>query len=124
TSHWTACAVEDAGLQIRDCITHLFASGFPKSMNVSKAIDKAAGAQREVIGHTKAGASSLERVRRVQQEDRPNLTGCDPARIPVTLPATEQARQWDGWGTSLKPAAEHWWLARKPLNGTVAANVL
>ena len=67
TSHWTATALEDAGFEVRDCLVHVFGSGFPKSHNLAK--------------------------------------------------------QWQGWGTALKPASEHWWLVRKPLVGTVAANV-
>ena len=80
TSHWTATGIENAGFEIRDVINHIFGSGFPKSHNVSKAIDKTAG--------------------------------------------VNEAKQWDGWGTALKPAHENWILARKPFKGTVAANVL
>lgn len=99
-------------------------SGFPKSLDVSKAIDKAAGAEREVVGSKSAGQSSLQRVARVEQGYRENLTACTPEEIPVTVPATPAAARWDGWGTALKPAHEPIILARKPLTGTVAANVL
>lgn len=79
TSHWTTTACENAGFEVRDVITHLFGSGFPKSLNISKAIDK-------------------------QKLD---------------------SKQWDGWGTALKPASEHWILIRKPLSEkTVASNVI
>ena len=108
TSHWTAMAIEWADLEIRDCVTHLFGSGFPKSMDVSKAIDKSLGAahKRKLIGFKHQGTKSM-------------FDGGKPR--PATLPATE----WDGWGTALKPAAEFWWLIRKPLSEkTVAANVL
>lgn len=81
TSHWTAMAIEDAGFEVRDVVVHCFGTGFPKSLNVSKAIDK----------------------------------------LDVDVDA---AKQWEGFGTALKPANEHWILARKPLIGTVAANVL
>lgn len=123
TSHWTATAVEDAGFEIRDVVTHLFGSGQPKSLDVSKAIDKAAGAARQVVSEGKA-------VKRMIPGADQNRTGSwikDNGReyVPtVTEPATDAARQWAGWGTNLKPASEHWILARKPLVGTVAENVL
>jgi hypothetical protein len=99
-------------------------SGFPKSLDVSKAIDKAAGAEREVVGTAKAGASSLQRVARVEQGYRQNLTSCTPESIDITAPATDAAHRWSGWGTALKPASEPIIVARKPVVGTVAANVL
>jgi len=117
TSHWTATALEDAGFEVRDIVTHLFGSGFPKSLNVSKAIDDAAGAQRVVVGPGKYA----NRGRRTDNEVYGQAT---PSYLEVeTLPATDAAREWEGWGTALKPAAEHWILCRKPLSGTVAANV-
>jgi DNA modification methylase len=92
TYHRMACAIEDAGFELRDCIQWIYGSGFPKSLNVSKAIDEAAGAERRVIGKR---------------------------------PATDAAREWQGWGTALKPACEMIVLARKPLSErTVVANVL
>ena len=117
TSHWTGDAWEEAGWQCRDKIYHVFGSGFPKSLDVSKAIDKMAGAEREVVG-------------RGQYADRGRVNGnnqCsvgDSSASVITAPATPEAKQWAGWGTALKPAAEEWWLFRKPLEGTVAANVL
>jgi len=118
TSHWTATALEDAGFEVRDIVTHLFGSGFPKSLNVSKAIDDAAGAQRVVVGPGKYA----NRGRRTDNQVYGQAT---PSHLEVeTLPATDAAREWAGWGTALKPAAEHWILCRKPLSGTVAANVL
>lgn len=117
TSHWTAIAWEDAGLEIRDRIAHCFGSGFPKSANVSKMIDKSLGAEREVVG--------------VNPNSRPNMVRVVAAVLnprvdaPITAPATEAAKQWEGWGTALKPATEDWWLMRKPLSEkTIAANVL
>lgn len=124
TYHRLTVAIEDAGFEIRDSLHWIYGSGFPKSHDVSKAIDAAAGAEREVAGYTKAGASSLERVRRVQQGYRKNLTNVDTSAIPVTVPATDDAKQWSGWGTALKPSHEPIVLARKPIAGTVAATVL
>jgi site-specific DNA-methyltransferase (adenine-specific) len=118
TSHWTGWAWEDAGWQPRDKVVHLFGSGFPKSLDVSKAIDKAAGAEREVISEWRTGRSGTLGGKAALG----GLSGEDVRRI--SNPATEAARQWQGWGSALKPAAEDWWLMRKPLDGTIAANVL
>ena len=124
TAHRLTSAIEDAGFEIRDMITWLYGSGFPKSLDVSKAIDKAAGATREVVG-TKTFADGTT-ARRTQQLG----TGVfnDPksrdSNLVITAPATDSARQWQGWGTALKPASEPIIVARKPLGGTVAAAVL
>ena len=114
TQHRMAVRIEDAGFEIRDMIAWVYGSGFPKSLDVSKAIDKAAGAEREVLG---------ERVNR-SSFDPDGEGGFQRGTIQITAPATEAARQWDGWGTALKPALEPITVARKPLVGTVAANVL
>ncbi len=93
-------------------------SGFPKSLDVSKALDKMAGAEREVVGenpnHRPVSGVGYEGV----------YAGGNTGAATITAPATEAAKQWDGWGTALKPALEPITLARKPLEGTVAANVL
>jgi hypothetical protein len=120
TSHWTATAIEDAGFEVRDVVTHLFGTGFPKSACVSKAIDKAAGAERPVVG---AGPYDSRRPRPTAETNTPGAEYGFGAGHSITAPATDAARQWEGWGTALKPASEHWILARKPLTGTVAANV-
>lgn len=121
TEHWTACAVEDAGFEIRDGIYHLCAQGWPKSLDVSKAIDSAAGAEREVVGRKVYGDGHEQ-----NSTESVGFHGNDPARDmrSITAPATDDAKRWQGWGTALKPAVERWVLARKPLAGTVAANVL
>jgi len=113
TQHRMACAIEDAGFEIRDMIAWVYGSGFPKSLDVSKAIDKAAGAEREVIGQ----GIPMGKSRGVYGDFAEN-------EYLLTAPATEAARQWDGWGTALKPALEPITMARKPIVGTVAANVL
>ena len=108
-------SVRLAGFEIRDTLGWIYGSGFPKSLDVSKAIDKAAGAEREVLSERPAyriGGNGI-------------LNGhSDGATAKVTAPATDAAKQWDGWGTALKPAIEPIILARKPLDGTVANNVL
>jgi hypothetical protein len=122
TSHWTATALENAGFEVRDVVNHIFGTGFPKSLNIGKAIDKAAGAERPVIGKLALPASQ----NRVMTMGRPKHSGSGWQDSPdLTAPATPEAKQWDGWGTALKPAHEHWILVRKPLSEkTVAANVL
>ena len=125
TYHRGAVAIEDAGFEIRDQIMWIYGSGFPKSLDVSKAIDKAAGAEREKVIHaprpvtsgTMAGASD---TRPWIEEAR--ARGYHEVSGPV--PITDDAKAWQGWGTALKPAHEPIVLARKPLQGTVAANVL
>jgi DNA modification methylase len=113
TYHRLAVAIEDAGWEIRDCVMWVYGSGFPKSHDVSKAIDREAGAEREVVGYSQGRSGSIH-------------GGGQSVGVldPVTAPATEAAKQWQGWGTALKPAYEPIIVARKPLRGTVAGNVL
>jgi DNA modification methylase len=115
TQHRMACRIEDAGFEIRDMIAWVYGSGFPKSLDISKAIDKAAGAEREVVGSVDVGPD-------MRSGNYENATGRMIANI--TAPATLAAKQWQGWGTALKPALEPITVARKPLIGTVAENVL
>ena len=118
TVHRIACAIEDAGFDIRDQLSWLYGSGFPKSLDVSKAIDAAAGAVREVVGPN-------PNHRAVSGIDYAGVyAGGNTGSAAITVPCTDAAREWDGWGTALKPACEPIVLARKPLAGTVAANVL
>ena len=119
TQHRMAVQIEDAGFEIRDMIAWVYGSGFPKSLDVSKAIDKAAGAEREVVGQRKKLQSYGADVNDVYGG------GPDKGGVQlITAPATPAAQQWAGWGTALKPALEPITVARKPLKGTVAANVL
>lgn len=121
TSHWTATALEDAGFEVRDCVYHAFGSGFPKSLDISKAIDKAAGVEREVIGRQSYSAPDI----RGNSYDQSHVSERERLGVAITVPTTDAARQWQGWGTALKPAVECWWLIRKPLSEkTIAANVL
>jgi site-specific DNA-methyltransferase (adenine-specific) len=122
TYHRLACAIEDAGFEIRDCIQWLYGSGFPKSHDVSKGIDRAAGVEREIIGDHPSPASKLIWGNPGVDNWRDNY---NPSQAKITAPTTAAACQWEGWGTALKPACEMIVLARKPLSeGTVAANVL
>jgi site-specific DNA-methyltransferase (adenine-specific) len=120
THHRLASAIEDAGWEIRDCLVWAYASGFPKSLDVSKAIDKAAGAERESTGPVVyAGGHVQNHAGGRQGYHEWKGEGVHEG----TEPATDAARQWAGWGTALKPAWEPIVLARKPLRGTVAGNV-
>ena len=182
TYHRMVCAIEDAGFEVRDQIMWLYGSGFPKSHDVSKGIDKRGGeqvswfgpwlkewreqrglSQRELCercgfygsvnrGGTIAnwelglGQPTVEQFNRICAElslsfkdmaeaEREVLgqrkvnkglafTSEGPDSLDITAPATDAARRWQGWGTALKPAHQPIVLARKPLEGTVAANVL
>lgn len=115
TWHRLAVAIEDAGFEMRDSIAWLYGSGFPKSHNISKAIDKLHGAEREkekVKGKVFTGSNN-------------NMQGTSGEyQIADKQSITDDAKKWDGWGTALKPAFEPIVVARKPLIGTVAENVL
>jgi site-specific DNA-methyltransferase (adenine-specific) len=117
TYHRMAVAIEDAGFQIRDQIMWVYGSGFPKSHNISKAIDKAAGAERERVPFKGGIASGSNNYGGGQTIPHDGTKVGEKAITPA-------AQQWDGWGTALKPAHEPMVLARKPLEGTVANNVL
>lgn len=125
TWHRLAVAIEDAGFELRDSIAWLYGSGFPKSRDVSKAIDKAAGADRAVVAERTYADGAPGRSRSGTDLGVLNDDGWLPTpRRFDTAPATDAAREWQGWGTALKPAFEPIVVARKPLVGTVAANVL
>lgn len=125
TYYRLACAIEDAGWEIRDCLMWVYASGFPKSLDVSKAIDKAVGAERATV-KTPMGPTGNKYAQGLG-DTRPWMDKAALAGFHEHAgdePATEAAAQWQGYGTALKPAYEPIILARKPLQGSVAANVL
>jgi site-specific DNA-methyltransferase (adenine-specific) len=121
TFHRLTCAIEDAGWEIRDCLMWLYGSGFPKSLDVSKAIDKALGAERTRFTPNQYAARRPNGVRKGTAFADDNYEWQTPVDSSA---ATDDARQWEGWGTALKPAWEPIILARKPFKGTVASNVL
>jgi site-specific DNA-methyltransferase (adenine-specific) len=123
TFHRLACAIEDAGWEIRDCFSWLYGSGFPKSADVSRVIDKAAGAERSVVIGTR-GLNSWSKDAATGPAINDGLRQNFDRVNTLLAPATDAAKRWQGWGTALKPAWEPIILARKPLVGTVASNVL
>ena len=121
--HRLAVAIEDAGFELRDMVAWLYGSGFPKSHDVSKGIDRGAGAVRDVVGERDRYRDGK---RRADLGPVGNMLGNNANGVAaITAPATADAAAWDGWGTALKPALEPIALARKPLSErSVAANVL
>jgi DNA modification methylase len=129
TFHRLVCAIEDAGAEIRDTLVYAFGSGFPKSLSVSKQLDKMAGVEREVIGKAKDFARDGCNRNTSKHRNERDITICDASGrgwdSDITSPATDAAREWDGWGTAMKPAVELICMFRKPLSEpNVAANVL
>ncbi len=114
TYHRLVCGIEDAGFEIRDTIMWLYGSGFPKSLNIGKQIDKIQGNEREVVGENKNARTNLPEKDIYEAGIRGK--GCD---------ITKGNSEWEGWGTALKPACEPIVVARKPLSEkNVALNVL
>jgi site-specific DNA-methyltransferase (adenine-specific) len=122
------CCIEDAGFEVRDMIAWMYGSGFPKSLDVSKAIDKEMGVEREVVGTKirgdveKAKTSGVTLATAEANKNNKAIFGYGVEEI--TLPTSPEAKQWAGFGTALKPSFEPISLSRKPLEGTVAQNVL
>jgi site-specific DNA-methyltransferase (adenine-specific) len=123
TQHRMAVRIEDAGFEIRDMIAWVYGSGFPKSLNVAKAIESGSG-RPEDIRRLQQGESYAPSGRGRANYDHGAASAMDSGAAVDWEPATAAARQWQGWGTALKPAMEPITVARKPLIGTVAANVL
>jgi len=122
TQHRMCVNIEDAGFEIRDMIAWVYGSGFPKSHNIGKAVDKLQGNEREAVGSRKQNGTKFklhedpEYTRTYQQGfNNPNRTEFE---------ITKGSSDWEGWGTALKPALEPITVARKPFKGTVANNVL
>lgn len=115
TYHRMACAIEDSGFEVRDMINWVYGSGFPKSLDISKSLDKAVGKEREVIGKNPNARDTCGNINICKK----NGSGT------ITAPTTEEAIQWNGWGTGMKPAHEPILLARKPISErNIATNVV
>ena len=131
TYHRLTCAIEDAGWEIRDCLMYVYGSGFPKSLSIGKAIDKAAGAEREVLG-IKVRPDGSQRPNKENWMGKSKIYAQDKWTIEkmavggnhITKPTTSEAKTWEGYGTALKPSYEPIVLAMKPLDGTFANNAL
>ena len=119
TYHRMACAIEDAGFEIRDCLMYVYGSGFPKSLDVSKAMDKKAGAVGVKVDYIAPDGKKRWGGNTFSIGEAPDGRGINKR----TIPTTDAAIQWQGWGTALKPAYEPICMARKPLEGTVVENV-
>ena len=116
TSHWTATAWENAGFEIRDVVAHIFGSGFPKSLNIGKAVDKLQGNERKDLGEHPTINGTGKKWRK---------NGSEIEYVENSPHLTKGTSEWEGWGTALKPAREDWLLMRKPLaEKTVAENCL
>jgi len=125
THHRLMCAIEDAGFEIRDTLMWVYGTGFPKSLDVSKAIDKQAGVKREVVNTTPSGGYKRLMITNAEDGFRPVDYYPEGNNFTSNEPITDEAKEWEGWGTALKPAWEPIILARKSLSEkTVAANVL
>lgn len=134
THHRLWCAIEDAGWEIRDCLMWLYGSGFPKAADISKMIDKAAGAEREILdiktrpdGTQRPNMSQWKYGNANAYGDGKGLyldgNALEKANL-LSVPATDAAKLWDGWKSALKPAWEPICLAMKPLDSTYAQNAL
>lgn len=122
TSHWTATAWENGGWECREVVNHIFGTGFPKSLNIGKQFDKAAGIEREIIGRD-MNAYRPNAVKAHKEGQVAEFGLKSEGSGLITAPATDAAKQWDDWGTALKPAHENWILFRKPMDGTVVNNI-
>ena len=123
TFHRIACAIEDAGFELRDTIMWLYGSGFPKSMNIGLAVDKRNGVVSDVIGYSN---STMPDFQDAGQKNAVNKIGFNDGETAERkeYPIYKAQNEWDGWGTSLKPAYEPIIVARKPCEGSCLDNVL
>jgi hypothetical protein len=123
TYDWGTLAIRLAGFEIRDMICWHYGSGFPKSLDVSKKLDKMAGAERQIIGSK--GLNKFNGTRADKNKGKLGLDNRTFAQADaLTAPCTDEAKEWAGYGTALKPATEPICIARKPIEGTVAQNIL
>ena len=127
TFHRIACAIEDAGFEIRDTIMWLYGSGFPKSMNIGLALDKKNGVESKIVGYEKTTMPDFRDVEKKQKE----ISGIDKLTFGQIenserkqQPIYEAQNKWQGWGTALKPSFEPIIVARKPFKGSLVDNII
>ena len=126
THHRLMVAIEDAGWELKDTLVYCYGSGFPKSLNISKKLDHDAGAKREVIAISNYGSGAQPNKLTNHGKGDTGIGYADGSgkQFTITAPSTENAKKWDGWQSSLKPAWEPIILARKPVEGSIAKNIL
>lgn len=126
TYHRMACGIEDAGFEIRDCIMWIYGSGFPKSLNIGKAVDKLQGNEREVVFKNPYADGHIRKATGNISDANDNVKFLSEYKLENGLrKETKGTSEWEGWGTALKPAVEPIVVARKPLSEkNVALNVL
>ena len=125
TYHRIACAIEDAGFEIRDCIMWLYGSGFPKSMNISKGIEaKAKYGKANTVAKRKIEQDGNGKEYTVIQTNNGAMGEKKEFVRKEYTPQLDEAKEWEGWGTCLKPAYEPIIVARKPFKGSLVDNVL
>ena len=122
TYHRGVIPIEDAGFEIRDQLMWLYGSGFPKSHNIGKAVDRLQGNEREVVGKKKGTYTDIRRDKETGQDGLHGGIATDRDRVEIM--ETKGTSEYEGWGTALKPAHEPIVMARKPFKGSVAENVL
>jgi len=127
TYHRMAVNIEDAGFEIRDMLGWLYGSGFPKSHNIGKAVDKLQGNERETLTEIQK-ENLFEKEKKIESVERSGKTSrayqSEEQTTAGIYSKTKGNSQWEGWGTALKPAHEPIVMARKPFNTSVAENVL
>jgi DNA modification methylase len=120
TQHRMTVNIEDAGFEIRDVVAWIYGQGFPKSQDVSKAIDREAGAERKVIG-SKLGLPGYSLAENDTEEHSRGAYGkfIDAEKeCAISAPTTKDAKKWNGWGSALKPGVEYWTVCKKPLQSS------
>lgn len=130
-SHWTATALEDAGFKLLDVVHHVYAEGFPKGQDIGAAIDKKFGLERKVVGVKNNTYDGCARDPLAHSNPSADASFGSwglkktPHGLPLTEPSSPEAKKWTGFNSTLKPAAEHWWLIRKPISeASLVDNVL
>lgn len=119
TSHWTAMSLENSGFEIRDCVYHIQGQGFPKSLNVSKAIDK----KMKLTNHQSVAFIHAGRGNQIYEDEKRNRS-YESINGYKYEGKSDESKKFDGYGSQLKPAVECWWLIRKPFRGSIVDNVL